>query len=245
MLQSRTLRLARPTAVLALAYFATAMVGAGLPAAHAQEKILQRTVTVSASGSVQAAPDQARINTGVSSDAPTAREALTKNSDAMSKVIAELKTGGVDAKDIQTNAFNVEPVMNYPKDGAPPTVSGYRVTNQVIVLVRDLGKLGDALDKLVSAGANQINGLEFGVSNAETLADDARAKAMENARRRAVLLAKAGGAELGEVVQIAEEALVVPRPYGGARMAMAEKSVPIETGTETLEARVNVTWALK
>lgn len=207
---------------------------------------MERTVTVSATGTAEAAPDQARISTGVSTEAPTAREALAKNTEAMTKVIAELKSGGIDAKDIQTGQFNIDAVTVYSKEGQPPRVTGYRVINQVNVLVRDLTKLGAVLDQLVGVGANQVSGLSFEVSKAETLKDDARKMAMANAYRRAELLAKAGGAELGNVMQIAEEASYPqPRPYGGVRMAKAEMAAPIEAGTETLEARVTVTWELK
>ncbi len=237
----------RRAALVASVVAATAASSGLVPAgARAEEKRMERTVTVTAAGTVEAAPDQARVNTGVTVEAPTAREALTKNTESMSKVITELKAKGVEAKDIQTSSFNVDPVMVYPKEGSPPKITGYRVTNQVSVLVRDLAKLGEVLDQLVTVGANQVNSLDFEVSKAETLKDEARKAAMANAYRRAELLAKAGGAELGSVLQIAEDvAFAPPRPYGGVRMAKAEMAAPIEQGTETLEARVTVTWELK
>ena len=208
---------------------------------------MDRTVTVSATGSVLAAPDEATIATGVTSEAMTARDALTKNTEAMKKVIEELKSQGVEAKDIQTTQFNVEPVYVYPKEGQPPSVTGYRVNNMLGVRVRNLDKLGGVLDQLVTAGANQMNGISFDVSKAETLKDDARKAAMENAKRRAQLLATAAGAEVGEVLQISEETSQQgPRPvvFAKQRAAMAE-SVPVERGEQELEARVTVTWKLK
>lgn len=230
--------------------FITALVGAALLAfvsspAAAEEQKMQRSITVSATGTASAAPDRARINTGVTTEAKTAREALDLNSEAMKKVIAQLKASGVEAKDIQTSTFSVDPVTVYDRDGQPPRITGYRVTNSAAVLVRDLAKLGDVLDQLVSAGANQSGGLEFEVSNAETAKDDARKEAVANALRRAKLLAEAAGAEVGEVLQISEEvAYPVPRPMNFARAAKAE-SVPIEVGTSSLEVRVTATWALK
>lgn len=236
----------RRAAFVASVVAATAASGLVPAGARAEEKRMERTVTVTASGTVEAAPDRARVNTGVTVEASTARDALTKNTESMTKVIAELKGKGVDGKDIQTSSFNIDPIMVYPKEGSPPQITGYRVTNQVSVLVRDLAKLGEVLDQLVTAGANQVNSLDFEVSKAETLKDDARKAAMSNAYRRAELLAKAGGAELGSVLQIAEDvAFAPPRPYGGVRMAKAEMAAPIEQGTETLEARVTVTWELK
>ena len=206
---------------------------------------MERTITVSATGTAEAEPDQARITSGVTTEAPSAREALAGNNEAMNKVVSELKTKGIDAKDIQTASFNVAPVIDY-KDGQPPKVTGYRVSNEVVVLVRDLGKLGTVLDDLVTAGANQIQGLSFEVSKAETLKDEARKEAIANALRRAKLLAAAAGAEVGQVLQISEETSSDgPVPYAAPRFAKAQGSVPIERGTSTLEARVTTTWALK
>ncbi|MFA5958264.1 SIMPL domain-containing protein [Hyphomicrobium sp.] len=213
---------------------------------RAEDKPMERTITVSAAGTAEAEPDRARITSGVSTEAETARDALTKNSETMSKIIGELKAKGIDAKDIQTASFNVEPVMDYSKDGQPPKVRGYRVSNQVIVLVRKLDQLGDVLDNVVSAGANQIQGLAFEVSKEDTLKDDARKEAVANALRRAKLLAAAAGTEVGDVLQISEETTSSgPVMYAPRLAKAAASSVPIETGTSTLEARVTVTWALK
>lgn len=215
--------------------------------ALAEEKAMDRTITVSATGYVSAAPDQATISTGVTTDGKTAREAMTKNSEAMKKVIAELKAQAIEAKDIQTTQFNVEPIHVYPKEGQPPVVSGYRVTNMVGVRVRDLDKLGAVLDQLVTSGANQMHGISFEVSKAETLKDDARKAAIENALRRAKLLATAAGADVGDVMQIAEDVNEHgPRPVMFARAkAMAAEAAPVERGEQQLESRVTVTWKLK
>ena len=222
------------------------MFGALTAPISAEEKTMERTVTVSASGTVSAEPDEATISTGVTSESKTAREALSKNTDAMKKVIAELKAQGVAAKDIQTSQFNVEPVYVYPKEGQPPVVTGYRVTNSVAVRVRNLDKLGGVLDQLVTVGANQIGGISFDVSKAETLKDDARKDAMANALRRAKLLATAGGAEVGEVMQISEDVSYQgPQPVMYAKRAMAAEAAPVERGSQQLEARVTVTWKLK
>lgn len=226
---------------------AVLMLAAIVSPAFAEEKPMDRTVTVSATGTVSAEPDEATISTGVTSEAKTAREALAKNTDAMKKVIAELKTKGVEPKDIQTTQFNIEPIQVYPKEGQPPQITGYRAHNMVGVRVRNLDKLGEVLDQLVTVGANQMNGISFEVSKAETLKDDARKEAMANALRRAKLYAAAAGAEVGEIVQIAEDvSFAGPQPvmFGRAK-AMAADSVPVERGSQQLEARVTATWTLK
>ncbi len=224
-------------AVMSLAVFAAS--------GHADDKDARRSITVSATGSVTAAPDIAAINSGVTTEAATARAALDKNSAVMKKLIAGLKEGGIDAKDIQTSSFRIEPRYTRAHEGQASVIDGYRVINQVQVTVREIDNLGEILDSLSTLGANQMSGLSFEVSKAETLLDEARKDAVANALRRAKLFADAAGAEVGEVLQITESATGGgPRPMAMARTAMAE-AVPIERGTELLQANVTITWELK
>lgn len=221
-----------------------------LPMVHAlptqaEAPRMERTITVSATGQAGAVPDTARIQTGVVSEAATAREALSANSDAMAKLISGLKSNGIEAKDIQTSSFNVEPRYTNPQEGQPPVIDGYRVVNQAEVLARDLDLLGEVLDRMVTLGANQINGISFEVSAAETLRDAARKDAIANARRRADLYAEAAGAKVGRVLSISEGVASEPRPYAKAYRTAAMDAVPIERGTQMLDASVTVTWSLE
>lgn len=213
---------------------------------QAQDRRPDRSVTVSATGTVAAEPDMAHVSTGVVSEAESAREALNRNSATMKKLIDGLKAKGIVEKDIQTTSINVEPRYQQFKDGRPSTIAGYRVVNQVRITARELAKLGEVLDQAVTLGANQMGAIQFEVSNAETLKDEARKRAMDNALRRARLYAAGAGAEVGPVISISEEVQFIgPRPVPMARTALAAEAVPIEAGTQTLEARVHVTWSLK
>ena len=205
---------------------------------------LERTVSVSASGMVAAEPDIARISAGVVTEGETAKDAIARNSTVMAKVIEGLKGAGIAPRDIQTTTLHVEPRYTQPKDGRPGAISGYRVTNQVRLTVREVKRLGDLLDAAIGLGANQINSIGFDIANAEALKDEARKQAMVNAKRRAELYATAAGVQLGQVLRISESIdEVVARPMVGAR-AMAA-SVPIEAGTRTLTVDVHVTYALR
>jgi uncharacterized protein len=214
----------------------TAMAGEG-------DKSAERTVSVSATGSVAADPDMAYISTGVIVEADTAKDALARNSTVMAKLIDGLKALGIAPKDIQTTTVNVEPRYVQAKDGRPATISGYRVVNQVRLTVHDVKRLGEMLDSAITLGANQVNGINFDVSNAETLKDDARKQAMVNAKRRAELYATAAGAQLGSVLSISEDVSSGPRPMPITRSMAA--AVPIEAGTRTLTVEVHVTYALR
>lgn len=229
-------------AVVAALIAVLSLIGATVPTA-AQDKRAERTVTVAASGKVSAEPDIAHISTGVLSEAETAREALQRNSAALKKVIDGLKGAGVDPKDIQTSRFSIDPRYDQPKDGRSARITGYRVVNQVRITARDISRLGDLLDLVVTLGANQAGGIGFDVSKAETLKDEARRQAIANALRRAKLFAEAAGATVGDVLTISEEATPSPPIFSGR--TMAAESVPIERGSQTLEVRVQVTWTLR
>jgi uncharacterized protein len=224
--------------------FPVLLVSALMASAASADDAPRRSITVSASGSVSAVPDTARITSGVATEAPVARDAVSKNSEAMQKIIAGLKAGGIDEKDIQTTSFHIEPRYTRAREGEASVIDGYRATNQVQVVVRNLDKLGEVLDRLASLGANEMAGLSFDVSQAEKLKDDARKEAVANAHRRAKLYADAAGVELGEVLTIDESGDNAPHPIFAGRALKAD-AVPIERGSETLEATVSVTWALK
>jgi uncharacterized protein YggE len=222
---------------------ATGLVIADAVGAAERDPPQERTVSVSATGSVAAEPDLATISTGVVSEADTAREALSRNTTTMAKVIDGLKALGISAQDIRTTALNVEPRYRSAKDQAP-TIVGYQVVNQVRITARELKRLGEVLDQIVTLGVNQIGGIAFEVSKAEELRDEARKQAMANALRRARLYAASAGAEVGAVLTISEDA-PAPGPRPLARTSLAANDVPIEPGTERLEVKVHVSWALR
>jgi len=204
----------------------------------------ERLVSVSATGSVDAEPDLASVSVGAIVEADTAKEALARSSALMAKLIDGLKALGVAAKDIQTTAINIEPRYTQAKDGRPAALAGYRLVNRVHLTVREVKRLGEILDGAIGLGANQVNGIGFDVSNAETLMDEARRRAIANARRRAELYAAAAGAQLGGVLTISETNNASPRALPMARAA-AGGPVPVEPGTRALTVEVNLTYALR
>lgn len=228
--------------VLAAAFAVVAILDVETGMAADSEK-MERTVSVSATGKVTAEADVAQISAGVVTEADSAKDAIGRNSVVMTKLIEGLKAVGVQAKNIQTTALNVEPRYTQPKDGRTAIINGYRVVNQVRLTVGDVKRLGEILDQAIALGANQINHIAFDIAEPETLKDEARKQAMENARRRGELYAKAAGGQLGPVLRISES-VGEPHPMPGGRMAM-RASIPIEAGTRSLEVEVHVTYALR
>lgn len=232
----------RSIAPLALAFTLLAV-----PVPQALAKDDKPFVRVTGNGSASTTPDIATISIGVVSDGTTAAEALEKNTAAMSRVMVELTGQKIEAKDIQTTNFSVNPKLQYYKDGKPPTVDGYQVVNSVSVVVRDLDNLGNVLDQAVSSGSNQINGIAFGVDDPQEVEDKARADAMADAARKAALYAKSAKARLGKVMNITEGSITRPPPSPiFARAARSEAApVPVARGEQKISARVTVTYELK
>ncbi|MGD0532386.1 MAG: SIMPL domain-containing protein [Methyloceanibacter sp.] len=216
------------------------------PCAARADDAPKRTISLAATGAIKAPPDKVDISTGVTSQAPTAKDALAKNSAAMSQVIDALKGEGLDAKDIQTTNFSVQPLYEERKEGRSSTIIGYQVTNSVRLTLHDIGKLGQILDKVVTLGANGVGAIELGVSEPEALKDEARKLAMSQAMANAKLYAEAAGGKLGKVLSISEdEGMIVARYASPAPMEMAAKAVPIEAGTATVEVRLHVSFELE
>jgi uncharacterized protein YggE len=229
-----------------LALLAAAAPAAGQAFADEHDEMPKRTITIQGKGSVRAAPDKVSVSAGVESKAPTAKEALAKNTAAMTKVVQTLKDAGIDAKDIQTTTFTVGPRYDTSDDGKPPRIIGYSVINSVFVTTHDLDKLGTIFDQLVTAGANSIGGISFEIDKPEEKQNAARKLAMEDAIAKARLYVEAAGAELGPVMTIIEQGGYIPRSRGPMiAEATASKPVPIEPGTQSIDIEVQVTWELK
>jgi uncharacterized protein YggE len=213
-------------------------------ASAADSDKMERTVSVTGTASVAVQPDTAFISAGVVTEAESAKSAIARNSAVMAKLIDGLKGAGIAAKDIQTTSLNVEPRYAQVKDGRPAAISSHRVSNQLRLTVRDVKRLGEIVDQAIALGANQIGQIAFDVADPERLKDEARRQAMENARRRGELYAKAAGAQLGAVLRIAEGSAFLDQT-GGAVFRYSGHGVPIEAGMRRLEVQVSVVYALR
>ncbi len=202
-------------------------------------------ISVTGEAHVSVPPDLAQIDAGVTSEAKTAREASDANNTAMGKVLLALKGAGGEEKDYQTSRLSLQPENSIPKQGVPSTVIGYRASNRVTIRLRDVTKVAGVIDALVSAGANDIGGINFMVSQASKLLAEAREQAVADARRKAEIYAKAAGVALGAPLSISEGGAA--QPMFRARMAqpMAAAPAPIAQGEETLSVTVGMTWAIK
>ena len=224
-----------PASRLLPGLFASLIVLAPLPSSA-----LDKLVTVTGEATVEVAPDTATIRIGVSSQDKTAREASDANAKRMIAVLEAIKSNGIAERDIQTSRLSLQPQYDTSKAGTA-RLTGFQATNQVTVRMRDIGKLAAVVDSAIAAGANEMSGIEFVVSEQSKLLDQARDDAMADAHRKAELYARAAGAKLGRVVAIWEEGSPQPpRPM----QALRAGAVPVAPGEQTLRAAVTVSYEL-
>ncbi len=199
-----------------------------------------KLVTVTGEATIAVAPDTAAIRIGVTSHGKTAHEASEANAKQMTAVMGAIKASGIAERDIQTSRLSLQPQYD-PSKAGPARLLGFQVTNQLTVKIHDIGRLPGILDHAIAAGANEMSGIEFMVSEQSKLLDRARSEAIADAHRKAELYAQAAGAKLGHVVAISEEGASAP-PL--TFKAMRARAVPVAPGEETLRASVTVSYEL-
>ncbi|KAA5602250.1 SIMPL domain-containing protein [Blastochloris sulfoviridis] len=207
-----------------------------------------RLLTVLGEARLEVAPDRAFVTAGVTTQGKSARDALAANSRTMTDVLRMLRDAGLEDADIRTGNVSVQPVVAYPapkNSERTPRITGYTVSNQVSVRLADPAKLGEMLDKLVSAGANQVSDIRFGLADEGKLRDSVRADAVKDARRKAELYATAAGTRLGRVMALSEvDAPPLPRPLAMRAAAADAMAVPIAPGEQTVKVQISMTWEL-
>ncbi len=205
-----------------------------------------KTITVTGTGYVYADPDIAKITIGVTTNADTSTSAMSQNAAQMSAVASAVKSAGILAKDIQTSWVSVNPVYNY--NSAKPKITGYTASNSITVTVRDTSKLGPVIDAAYNAGANQINGVSFTLSDEDSSAvyQQALTKAIADGSDKAKAIANAAGISNPQLKTISESSTstVTPYPMYAAPMAAADSSAstPISTGQQRVQATVTMVY---
>jgi uncharacterized protein YggE len=235
------MKLMRIAALVVLGAAVVALAGVGRPETAGGASKPAGGITVTGMGTITSVPDEAEFSLGLQTKGATAREALAANSEKMARVLAALRSAGVDRSDIKTQDISVSP--SYAEEGR---IDGYEARNSVSVKIHDLSSAGKVLDAASNAGANEVYGPSLSRSDKDELQAKALRDAVGDARQKAGALADAAGVELGSVTAITEGFGGGPEPYfaqADARLA-AEKAVPIEPGTQDVQATVTVTFAI-
>lgn len=217
-----------------------------LAPAAAWSEDLARVLTVTGTGEVARAPDMAVIRVGVVAQDKSASTALSRTSEAMVRMQQRLAEQGIEARDIQTTQLSLTPVYENTSGTRTRKIIAFEAMNAVLVRVRDLPSTGAVLGTLVEDGANRIDGISFTLQDSQESMDEARRRAVADARRKAEVLADAAGVELGALRDLREAGGGAPRPMMMERMAMdAAASVPTAEGEISLSATVTMVYELK
>ncbi|WP_417469765.1 SIMPL domain-containing protein [Maricaulis sp.] len=213
-------------------------------AAPAMAEEINPTLTLSASADVQIAPDHATVQSGVVTRAATAQQAVQDNARAMTAVFDALRRAGVGGNDVQTSQLSVTPVYadRTQANQNRYEIIAYETRNTVSAKVRDTARVGDVIDALVSAGANNIQGVSFGAEDTSAAMDEARREAVASLLARAELFADAAGFELCGITRMSED---FARPAAPIMMArMESSSTPVAAGQLSVTATVNADFCI-
>lgn len=221
-----------------------------------QQTYPTRTFTVDGDAKLSLIPDIAKFSVSVVSEGARVADVQKANIEKMNAVQEFLKSAGVDKKDLQTDQYSLNPRYEYSTcDGngkcPPPHISGYTLTQSLMVKVRDTEKLGDLLSGVTDKGANTVSSVTFAVDDDKSARNDARAEAMADARKKAKDIAKAGGFSIGRLVSLYEDqGTPDPVMYGGRggaqdSMKLTAAAPSIEPGTNDSTVHVSLTFEIQ
>lgn len=209
----------------------------------------ENTITVSATSEVYAQPDLALTSVGVVSEAKTVLKAMQYNTEKMNAIIAFIKNQGVEDKDLKTVNFNISPRYEWDEQWRNRILAGYEVSQSLQVKIRDLAKIGDIIQGATTAGANDVGSLQFTIDNEDALREEARNKAIQEAKENAKILASQLGVRLAKMINFSENGLT-PVPYYSVALkeatGMGGGATPdIQTGENKISVTVALTYQIK
>lgn len=220
--------------------FATAaavllMAGTGLAA---QDPPARPSIQVNGTGTVAVEPDEARVRVGIESEAATAGEAQEGANQVAARILEAVAGLGVEAEAVQTSQLRLMPVYQPSPDREQgPRITGYRAVNTMTVQLMDLSRIGPVVDAAIEAGANRIDGVDFGIRDDEEARRAAWTAAVEDARGKAETITAALGVPLGSVLEVFEQGINIPV----MNMRMADAAMALESATPVAAGRVSVT----
>ncbi|MEL6687735.1 MAG: SIMPL domain-containing protein [Pseudomonadota bacterium] len=216
--------------------------------AQVEDAKMPGVIHVTESATVDVIPDIVSISAGVESNAVTAKEAMTINSELMQNVFDALEQNGIERKDISTSYLNLNPVYDYERrvEGQPRLI-GYEASNQITVKSRDLDSTGLLIDAMINAGVNNIDDVNFRVSDSEDAQGEALRSAIKDAKTKAEMMADASGVKLGRLLSMKEGRSPGPMVYDEIVVTAsrsANAAPPISPKQQTISATVTLSYAI-
>jgi uncharacterized protein YggE len=209
----------------------------------------QEGIWVNGQGKVSAAPDMATLQLGIEAQADSVAQAQSEATRAMEEVVKALKASGVAEKDIQTMFLSIQKITAKDEYGQGEITTGFSVTNTVVAKIRNVTKVGEVIDAVVTAGGDltRIDGISFSIDDPTPYLAEARAKAMADAKAKAEQLASLSGVTLGKLIYIQDSSYYyppTPYSYTAGGMAAPASVTPISPGELDINGSVQVAYAI-
>ena len=209
-----------------------------------------KTFSVSAEGKVIVSPDIAKFTFSVVSEGKDVKVLTEANNKAMNTAVEFVKSNSIDEKDIRTTQYDLSPRYEYDEKTRKTSISGYALTQTVLVKVRDLAKVADIVGGLPALGINQIGSISFEVDDDEKYLAEARRLAFEKAKVKAQEVASQNGVSIGDIVGFWESGV---QPYyssnekavgmgGDGAITIAPQ---IQPGTQEITVQVSISYEIK
>lgn len=223
-----------------------AMAAVAVPAHAADVTVAAQgpVIELSVAETVKGRPDLADVGAGVTTEAPTAVEAMRLNAEQMTKVVARIRSLGIAEDDVQTTGINLSAVYDY--NGQRPVFRGYQASNRVAITLRKIDDTGKVLDALVAAGATDLSGPNFSIADDSAAQAQARKSAVEKAARMAREYAEWNGYTGVRVLKISEGVQAGPPMPMMRAVAMdaSAASTPVQPGLVGTAVTVSVTYEM-
>lgn len=200
-------------------------------------------ITLSGTGTVSATPDTATIFVGVTTASSVAATALSSNNATSRRLLRLLVRLGISQRDVQTRSFNVFPEFSNTNNNRPQRITGYTVTNDFRVIVRNIDDLGKILDEVVKGGSNTLDSVTFSIENRERFLQQARKLAVQDAKQKANTFAKATGVKVGKLIRIEQPGTVILGGRSGFSSSFSS-GVPVATGQIDVTANVVLSFEI-
>ena len=213
----------------------------------------ERTISATGSATTSVLPDLVTVQFGVDTEAKTAQDAISANSEMMNSIVSAVQNSGISKDEISTSSFSIYPIYNDsvpdPKTGVHQSVlTGYRASNTLYVKTTKLSSAGTVIDTAVAAGANRVDNVSFSLSPAkqQSLQDDLLEKAVLNAKSRAEkALDPLGQKIIGvKMVSLSEFSAPPPGPMYYGAMVSKDMATPIFTSNQDVTTTVNVIFLI-
>ncbi len=203
------------------------------------------TFDVAGEGKVTTIPDIGLVNVGVTANGQTVKQAQDILNTNINKISEAVKKLGVDAKDIQTGSYSINPTIDYT--GGSQKITGYAANSNLVIKVRQVDKVNTVIDTATGNGANQVGGVSFEVDNKTNAENEARQKAVEDAKTRAEQAAKVAGFKLGRIINYSENLGGGPKPIplrANEAVGTTQPSTNIEPGSSEIQVNVTLSYEI-